>query len=566
MKDNSKTKIVTNWLPVPRKPPLWLKLWRRLLVNKKEETAGTHSADERGEKGELSKDEEAIIKCLWKLPGWQPADDDIDWLRDFREEFLGFDLSEVRAVRDYYSERPLPKDKGAWENRFRNWMRREGKERAERKELPGPRTKPYEECGFEPAGITTSALGMDGLTRYEFEFRVVSLDKLIVSHDPFTFIPNPQYPKELQPRLRERAATKIQVEKIAANLEPDAVLTDFHTLDRGAPIIGSDMVVEAGNGRVMGIMRATKEFPYKYSSYKDRLRERIRDFGLRSKDVDTTKNPILVRVRVTDVDRTAFTQEANSAATIAPSAIENARTDAQKITTGMLQELVVGENQSLEDALRSPRNQAFANRFLKTLPENVQASLVDAQGYLNRDGVHRMAMAVFVSVFQGDTGLRLAEKAFESIDMDVRTTINAIARSLGSLAQAEALIRSGDRDTKLSIGDDLAQAVAVYSAIKRTPELTVEKYLAQGQLLERELTDFQEKVLVVFDKHRKSPKKLGTVLNTYAQKVISQPPPAQAALIPGAEITKEQLWDDAVRSAEVEVWKLDPRGAGTGEG
>lgn len=118
-----------------------------------------------------------------------------------------------------------------------------------------------EECGYEPAGITTTALGMDGVTNYEFEFKIVNFDKLIVSHDPFTFAPNPDYPEELQPRLRERAATKIQVEKIAANLEPDAVIIDFHVIDRGTPIVGPDLVVEAGNGRVMGIIRAAADHP-----------------------------------------------------------------------------------------------------------------------------------------------------------------------------------------------------------------------------------------------------------------------------------------------------------------
>ena len=407
-----------------------------------------------------------------------------------------------------------------------------------------------EECGFEPAGITTTALGMDGLTQYEFEFKLVSLDKLIVSHDPFTFAPNPNYPAELQPRLRERAATKIQVEKIASNLEPDAVITDFHVIDRGTPIVGPDLVVEAGNGRVMGIIRAAADYPDKYSAYKDRLRERAHDYGLNAKDVDSMETPVLIRVRITDVDRNTFAQEANQAATIAPSAIENARTDAQKITLGMLQELIVGENESLEDALRAPKNQAFAKRFLTTLPENVQAALVDAQGYLNRDGVHRMAMGVFVSAFQGDAGLRLAEKAFESIDMDVRNTVNAIARSLGTLAQAEALTRAGERDTTLSIGDDLAQTINVYSAIKRNPALTVEKYLAQKQIFARELTPFQERILMVLDEYSKSPKKLAGVFTAYAEGVINAPPPAQAALFPGAEITKEGLWESAIKAPE----------------
>ncbi len=407
-----------------------------------------------------------------------------------------------------------------------------------------------EKCGYEPSGITTTALGMDGITRYEFEFKLVSADKLIVSHDPFTFAVNPNYPDELQPRLRERAATKIQVEKIAANLEPDALITDFHVIDRGTPIIGEDTVVEAGNGRVMGIIKAAADYPEKYAAYKDSLRARVRDYGLSPKDVDSIDRPILVRVRTTDVDRTSFTQEANQAATIAPSAIENARTDAQKITMGMLQELVVGDNESLEDALRAPKNQAFAKRFLATLPENVQAALVDAQGYLNRDGVHRMAMAVFVSAFQGDSGLRLAEKAFESVDMDVRNTVSAIARSLGPLSQAEALTRTGERDANLSIGDDLAQTVNVYSAIKRNPALTVEKYLAQEQIFARELTPFQEGILAVLEEYKRSPRKLAGIFTAYAEGVIAAPPPAQAALFPGTEITKEGLWEGAIKTPE----------------
>jgi len=409
-----------------------------------------------------------------------------------------------------------------------------------------------EACGFEPAGITTTALGMDGLTRYEFEFKIIELDKLIISHDPFTFEVNPEYPEELQPRIRERAAAKVQVEKIAANLEPEAVITDFHVIDRGTPIVGPDLVVEAGNGRVMGITKAAADHPDKYKEYKDQLRERAGDYGLKAKDIDSMEKPVLIRVRMTDVDRTTFAQEANQAATIAPSAIENARTDAPKITMGMLQSLVVGENESLEDALRAPKNQAFAKKFLGTLPENVQASLVDAQGYLNRDGVHRMAMAIFVSAFRGDSGLRLAEKAFESVDMDVRNTVNAIARSLGPMAQAEALTRTGERDPALSIGDDLAQTVNVYSAIKRNPALTIDKYLAQEQMFTRELTPFQEGILVVLDEYKRAPRKLAGIFTAYAEGVIAAPPPAQGALFPGAEITKEILWDNAVKAPEAQ--------------
>lgn len=405
-------------------------------------------------------------------------------------------------------------------------------------------------CGIEPAGISTTALGMDGLTRYEFEFKIVNMDDLVISHDPFTFEVNPDFPEELQPRIRERAATQIQVEKIAANLEPDALVTDFHVIDRGSPIVGPDLVVEAGNGRMMGLVRAVADYPDNYESYKNALKARATDYGLRPQDVDAFEFPVLVRIRKTDVDRRTFAEEANQAATISPSAIENARNDAQKITLDMLRELAIGENQSLEDALRAPKNQPFAKRFLSTLPENIQAALLDAKGYLNRDGVHRMAMAIFVSAFQGDAGLRLAEKAFESVDMDVRNVINAVARALGPLSQAEAMARSGDRDTELSIGEDLAQTINVYSAIKRTPGMTVDKYLSQSQLFARELTPFQEEILSSLEQYKSSPRKLANIFNSYADSVIKSPPPAQGALIPGEELVKEEIWRSAMGHAE----------------
>lgn len=84
------------------------------------------------------------------------------------------------------------------------------------------------------------ATGITGLTRYESEFKIADATKLIASNNPFTFAPNPEYPKDLPPRLRERVATRLQVENIAANLEPDALLTDYKSIDRGAPIVGSD--------------------------------------------------------------------------------------------------------------------------------------------------------------------------------------------------------------------------------------------------------------------------------------------------------------------------------------
>jgi len=395
----------------------------------------------------------------------------------------------------------------------------------------------------------TYAMGITGGTRYEFQFKVLEAKDLVVSHDPFTFVPNPNYPQELQPRLRDRAATRLQVENIAANLNPAALIDDYHSIDRGAPIIGPDKVVESGNGRVMALTLAAEKHPQQYAKYLDALRVSTPSYGIPLSLLDGMTSPILVRARLSNVTRQQFVQEANASTSIEASAIEKARTDAEKITPEMITGLDVLEGEGIEDALRSTRNKQFVSAFLAKLPANEQARLVDAKGLLSQDGVRRAAMALFVATFRGDVGIRLAEKFYESTDVNVRNVFNGIARSLGLLARAESLAAAGQRQAEYSIGDDLAKAVSTFSAVRKTPGMTVTKYMAQMQLEQRELTPFQERLLVVLDEYSRSAKRTAAIFGGYAQLVIDSPPPSQGSFMPEAVATKEQLFELAVRRA-----------------
>ena len=58
---------------------------------------------------------------------------------------------------------------------------------------------------------------------------------------------NAAYPAWLQPRNRENAAYRLQVNKIANNLKPE-LLGENLMVGFGAPIVGADMAVEIGNG------------------------------------------------------------------------------------------------------------------------------------------------------------------------------------------------------------------------------------------------------------------------------------------------------------------------------
>ncbi len=395
----------------------------------------------------------------------------------------------------------------------------------------------------------TYAIGSTSLTKYELRYVIRDAKSLTPSNDPITFESNPDYPQELQPRLRGRAANKAQVLTMAANLDPDALLDDFHSIDRGAPIVDDRGVVLSGNGRVMAIQHAVSEFPQSYAVYKEHLLQAAENYGLKIGKIDS---PVLVRELVSKVDKRTFVEEANASTTIAASAIEIARSDAQKITATMLNSLEVAEGQSVEDALRSSADGAFVSAFLSKLSANERAGIADAKGQLNQDGIRRITMAIFVSVFPGDVGIRLSEKFFESTDVNVRNVFNGIVGALGKLAQSEALVRDGQRAADLGIGDDLARVVVAYSDIKKTPGMTVDKYLSQSAMFERQLNSFQEKMLAEIDSRARSGRRIAAVLKAYADIVMASSPPSQGALLPNAALTKEQAFDAAItRSQEI---------------
>jgi len=70
----------------------------------------------------LPAEESDIIKRLGQIKGWQADEDDVHWLQGLRSEYPGFTLAEFKACVDYHSGKPVPKHKGIWKNRFRNWM------------------------------------------------------------------------------------------------------------------------------------------------------------------------------------------------------------------------------------------------------------------------------------------------------------------------------------------------------------------------------------------------------------------------------------------------------------
>jgi hypothetical protein len=369
--------------------------------------------------------------------------------------------------------------------------------------------------------------GEQYVTRYELR----ELSDLVTSNDDSGDI-NPNYPKELQPRDRSREASMMQITGIAQGLIADAFLSEFHSLDRGAPIVGEGNIVESGNGRTMGLRRAALDVPEKWNEYQSRLAEVANDFGV---DPSDYKEPVLVRVVVGEYDRLDFTKAANESAVLQMSDSERAKSDALKISAEDLLALELGDD--TDRAIQHPRNRGFIRSFLNNYAENERATMIDRDGGLTQSGLTRVKSALFNRVYDDD---RLSDRLFESLDNDVKNITNGLMGSLGQLAKAEELVKRGERND-YSMAHDIAVATEKLSALKRDGS-TVEEYRQQGQLFGRELTDIQETILEELDKRKRSGKQVKEFITAWADLVMQQPSPKQASFVPGKP-SKEELME-----------------------
>ena len=151
-------------------------------------------------------------------------------------------------------------------------------------------------------------------TKVVSNFALVEAKELITSHDALG-VANPDFPQELQPRDRSDKKSVDAIKLNAKNLQPEK-LGDTEYAGNGAPIIGDDFLVESGNGRAIAIKSAYDNGDA--GKYKEWLVNNATDFGLSAADVNGYNQPVLVRVRKTEIDRVEFAIEANLDANPSP--------------------------------------------------------------------------------------------------------------------------------------------------------------------------------------------------------------------------------------------------------
>lgn len=377
--------------------------------------------------------------------------------------------------------------------------------------------------GVEVQGVPDHRAGMvervitERGQEVETQFTVVEAQDLITSHDRDLRV-NPEYPQELQPRDRSRAASEAQITRIENNLKPELLGNSAKASD-GAPIIGQDKVVESGNARSIAINRAY--ISGKAKNYMDWLKSSLGKFNLPPDALDNIKQPVLVRVRKTGVNRAEFARQANESTVAGYSPTELAIQDARRINT--LDGLHINE----DGTINGRASMDFIRRFIhETVAESERPMMMDRDGRLSQPGLLRLKNAIFAKAY-GDP--ELTGMLAESTDANIRNILAGMMRAAPEVARLREMQDAGARH-QMSFSENLSRAAREFSRL-RSEGVNVEQHLAQSDMFGNGITPEIAAFMRGLQDNARSAKRVAEMLNTIVARVDQMGDPRQIDML-----------------------------------
>lgn len=413
-------------------------------------------------------------------------------------------------------------------------------------------------------------------------FALIDIDQVIASHTA-TGAENPNYPQELQPRDRSRESSQAWVQKTANDLDPES-LGRSGRADTGAPITGDDLVVESGNGRTMAIKLAYERGTA--DEYKQWLIDEADYFGFSSEQIQTIAQPILIRIRNTEIDRAQFAIDANQDDKLSFTATERAKADAKRLDENLLALF----NPSEDGDLLAVSNQKFIQGFLNKLGDTEAAQYTTKDKKPTQALINRIKAAIFSKAYNDD---RLLEMMADHTKPDLQNMLNALGVAAPKFIEAQAISRGNVQDISDQIVDGMEQAIdqRVANAIidaantilsaKQNDQDIVEFVKQQG--LFEDLGEGVAELAVFLAKNSRSSKKMSMLfkaLAEFAEKqaldssnvgLFGEPEPVSvkyaiqyAQQVLGDDFISVQMYDSLIessRSSSPKIIRLTKEGA-----
>ena len=357
---------------------------------------------------------------------------------------------------------------------------------------------------IKPTGKVAFAKTAKG-NKIKTQYALVDASNLITSHDPSSGKVNAKFPQELQPRDRSRSTSMQWVQKISKDIDPEQ-LGGSRRADSGAPIIGDDGIVESGNGRTMALLLAYQNG--NADDYRDWLEETASYFNINPNEVSKMKQPVLVRVRQSDVDRAVFAVEANQDDKLGMTATEKAKADEARITPDLISKLKGdGDLTSLENA-------DFIKGFLTSLGTNEAAQYITSNNRPTQSLIARVQSALFSKAYNDD---RLLELTADTTDPEIKNILNGLNGSASEFIKMRQSDKDSGRDTGDKATKTIIDAINMFKEVKEKG-LTLENYLKQIDMFNQPKDDVVNTAKLL-DKYHRSGKKLGALFNGIASAI-----------------------------------------------
>lgn len=329
---------------------------------------------------------------------------------------------------------------------------------------------------------------------------------------------------ENQYRDRTRAASQAQIGQIA-NAPAFDMLADSPVMDYGAPTLAKDgKTIIGGNGRFAGLVRAYEQGTA--GDYRSELEANAQRYGVNTQGM---QHPVLVRRFADDVNIKEAAIASNEGGGLKMSALEQAKVDAERM--GDMADFIVGDNGDVNNAA----NQRFIRSFMGRMPQNQQASFVDADGKLSQEGIQRIRNAVLYRAYGDSPTLT---RMVESADPGLRNVVTALLRVAPKIADVKARIADGDLHD-LDISGDLIAAVEQLNKL-RSEGTTIDDYINQLGLFGDTVSDEVASILRYMDANTRSAKAIADFLGAYYDGVLAVGSPKQDNMFGAAAVPTRQ--------------------------
>lgn len=322
-------------------------------------------------------------------------------------------------------------------------------------------------------GNETTLEHTDGQNKVRYEFR--ELDDVVPSHDALkNFIKHPSYPQEAQERpYHSDPGEQQKVKGHASPLKPQHFVNDNPTAASGPPIVTSDGITLGGNSRIMSLALAYDQHSDQAQRYKNVLRRKAKQFGLKSEDLKDMKKPVLVRVLqddVQDLSRASriYNQDFTQGLDPKAEAVSRGRMLSDESRTRLGTEME--NHETLRQFLDSSKSADFMAGLKRdgVLEETQLAKFTNKEtGLLNSDGKNFVE-----SVLRG-----AVVDSYDVLDMAPPSALAKLDKALPALIQANN--RGSDWSLNIPVRDGLRIAGKA-----RSESIPVKQFLNQGQLVE----------------------------------------------------------------------------------